>query len=66
LTTINQGRVRGDSSDFPEYTRFFIMQDDRYLYDKTRGYVVFDVETTGLRLWRNDRIIEIGAVAVNG
>lgn len=42
------------------------MQDDRYLYDKTRGYVVFDVETTGLRLWRNDRIIEIGAVAVIG
>jgi DNA polymerase-3 subunit epsilon len=29
-------------------------------------YVVFDVETTGLRLWRNDRIIEIGAVAVEG
>ena len=29
-------------------------------------YVVFDVETTGLRLWRNDRIIEIGAVAVIG
>jgi len=27
-------------------------------------YVVFDVETTGLRLWRNDRIIEIGAVVV--
>ena len=29
-------------------------------------YVVFDVETTGLRLWRNDRIIEIGAVAIVG
>ncbi len=29
-------------------------------------YVVFDVETTGLRLWRNDRIIEIGAVVVTG
>ncbi|MFB3886683.1 MAG: PolC-type DNA polymerase III [Thermodesulfobacteriota bacterium] len=29
-------------------------------------YVVFDIETTGLRLWRNDRIIEIGAVAVIG
>lgn len=29
-------------------------------------YVVFDIETTGLRLWRNDRIIEIGAVAVVG
>ena len=27
-------------------------------------YVVLDVETTGLRLWRNDRIIEIGAVVV--
>ncbi len=33
---------------------------------KMRKYVVFDVETTGLRLWRNDRIIEIGAVAVVG
>jgi len=42
------------------------MQDDRYLKDKTKRYVVFDVETTGLRLWRNDRIIEIGAVAVIG
>jgi DNA polymerase-3 subunit epsilon len=31
-----------------------------------RKYVAFDVETTGLRLWRNDRIIEIGAVAVIG
>jgi DNA polymerase-3 subunit epsilon len=29
-------------------------------------YVVFDVETTGLRAWKNDRIIEIGAVAVTG
>lgn len=29
-----------------------------------KRYVVFDVETTGLRLWRSDRIIEIGAVAV--
>jgi DNA polymerase III subunit epsilon len=26
--------------------------------------VVFDVETTGLRAWRGDRIIEIGAVAM--
>jgi len=42
------------------------MQEDRYLYDKTKRYVVFDVETTGLRLWRNHRIIEIGAVAVIG
>ena len=42
------------------------MQDERYLFDKTSRYVVFDVETTGLRLWRNDRIIEIGAVAVIG
>ena len=29
-------------------------------------YVVFDIETTGLRLWRNDRIIEIGAVVATG
>ncbi len=28
--------------------------------------VVFDVETTGLLVWRNDRIIEIGAVVVMG
>jgi len=42
------------------------MQDERYLFDKTSRYIVFDVETTGLRLWRNDRIIEIGAVAVIG
>jgi DNA polymerase-3 subunit epsilon len=32
----------------------------------TQRYVVFDVETTGLRLWRNDRVIEIGAVSVIG
>jgi DNA polymerase III epsilon subunit len=31
-----------------------------------KEHIVFDVETTGLRLWRNDRIIEIGAVAVIG
>ncbi len=31
-----------------------------------KRYVVFDVETTGLRLWRNDRIIEVGAVSVIG
>jgi DNA polymerase III alpha subunit (gram-positive type) len=30
------------------------MRDDKYLYDKINRYVVFDVETTGLRLWRND------------
>jgi DNA polymerase III epsilon subunit family exonuclease len=42
------------------------MRDDKYLYDKLSRYIVFDVETTGLRLWRNDRIIEIGAVAVIG
>jgi DNA polymerase III epsilon subunit family exonuclease len=42
------------------------MQDERYLFDKTSRYIVFDVETTGLRLWRNDRIIEIGGVAVIG
>jgi DNA polymerase III epsilon subunit len=29
-----------------------------------KKYIVFDIETTGLRLWRNDRIIEIGAVAI--
>jgi DNA polymerase III epsilon subunit len=33
---------------------------------KIKRSVVFDVETTGLRLWRNDRIIEIGAVAIVG
>lgn len=32
---------------------------------KKRRYVVFDVETTGLTL-RNNRIIEIGAVEING
>jgi len=35
-------------------------------FKRANYYVVFDVETTGLRLWRNDRIIEIGAVAVIG
>ena len=35
-------------------------------FESTKRYIVFDVETTGLRLWRNDRIIEIGAVAVIG
>ncbi len=41
------------------------MGSQRNLANKTKRYVVFDVETTGLRLWRNDRIIEIGAVAVD-
>ena len=35
-------------------------------FESPKRYIVFDVETTGLRLWRNDRIIEIGAVAVAG
>ncbi len=38
----------------------------RHLNRKMKKYIVFDVETTGLRIWRNDRIIEIGAVAVIG
>jgi DNA polymerase-3 subunit epsilon len=37
---------------------------ERYLYDKTKRYVVFDVETTGLNAWRDDKIIEVGAVAM--
>ena len=40
------------------------MAGHRHLDGKIKRYVVFDVETTGLRIWRNDRIIEIGAVAV--
>ena len=35
-------------------------------FESPKRYIVFDIETTGLRLWRNDRIIEIGAVAVIG
>jgi DNA polymerase III subunit epsilon len=42
------------------------MGSHRHLDGKIKRYVVFDVETTGLRIWRNDRIIEIGAVAVIG
>ena len=42
------------------------MGGHRHLDGKIKRYVVFDVETTGLRIWRNDRIIEIGAVAVIG
>jgi DNA polymerase III epsilon subunit len=58
--------VRDGRKGFISNPDFLRMQDDRYLKDKTRRYVVFDVETTGLRIWRNDRIIEIGAVAVIG
>lgn len=29
-------------------------------------YVVLDVETTGLSPWRGDRVIEVGAVAIEG
>jgi DNA polymerase III epsilon subunit len=58
--------VRDGRKGFISNPDFLRMQDDRYLKDKTKRYVVFDVETTGLRLWRNDRIIEIGAVAVIG
>jgi DNA polymerase-3 subunit epsilon len=39
---------------------------ERYLNNGTKRYVAFDVETTGLHLRRNDRIIEIGAIAVIG
>ena len=35
-------------------------------FESPKRYIVFDIETTGLRLWRNDRIIEIGAVAEIG
>jgi len=35
-------------------------------FESAKRYVVFDVETTGLRIWRNDRIIEIGAIVVIG
>ena len=37
---------------------------ERYLHEKTKRYVVFDVETTGLNAWRGDKIIEVGAVAM--
>jgi len=32
----------------------------------TQRYVVLDVETTGLLPWKGDRVIEIGAVAIEG
>ncbi len=35
-----------------------------YLHDKTKRYVAFDTETTGLNPWRGDRIIEVAAVAI--
>ena len=56
-----EGKARNDFTLIPDFSK---MRDDKYLYDKLSRYVVFDVETTGLRLWRNDRVIEIGAVAV--
>ena len=58
-----EGKERSDFTLIPDFSK---MRDDKYLYDKLSRYIVFDVETTGLRLWRNDRIIEIGAVAVIG
>jgi DNA polymerase III epsilon subunit len=57
------GEGRKGFTSIPDFSK---MQDERYLFDKTSRYIVFDVETTGLRLWRNDRIIEIGGVAVIG
>jgi DNA polymerase III epsilon subunit len=57
------GEGRKGFTSIPDFSK---MQDERYLFDKTSRYIVFDVETTGLRLWRNDRIIEVGAVVVIG
>jgi DNA polymerase III epsilon subunit-like protein len=37
---------------------------ERDLHDRTKRFVVFDVETTGLNAWRGDRIIEVGAVTM--
>jgi DNA polymerase-3 subunit epsilon len=34
--------------------------------NRQERYVVLDVETTGLSPWRGDRVIEIGAVALEG
>jgi DNA polymerase-3 subunit epsilon len=37
---------------------------ERYLHDKTRRYIAFDIETTGLNPLRGDRMVEVGAVAI--
>jgi DNA polymerase-3 subunit epsilon len=37
---------------------------ERHFHGKTMRYVAFDVETTGLNPRRGDRIIEVGAVAI--
>ena len=34
--------------------------------NQQKRYVVLDVETTGLSPWRGDRVIEVGAVAIEG
>ena len=39
---------------------------ERYLRDKTKPYIAFDTEPTGLYPWRGSRIIEVGAVAIEG
>lgn len=36
------------------------------LLNRQEKYVVLDVETTGLSPWKGDRVIEIGAVALEG
>jgi len=33
---------------------------------RQKRYVAVDVETTGLSPWKGDRVIEIGAVALEG
>jgi DNA polymerase III epsilon subunit-like protein len=35
---------------------------ERYLRDKTKPYIAFDTEPTGLYPWRGSRIIEVGAL----